>query len=763
MDAARIMGVVVLVQGQTPPKPINENSLGLVFTNGTVLPPEGVFTIGNIPFVIDTAAHRILRYDPFEQWPPESTSFSPSARATIGQDAAQQDAPLANRNLSEPNASSFALPGAGVFAGGETYIVDSGNNRVLVLPDLSTGPPLTTSDPYRARRVLGQFSYEFRAPNFIEGREFAFGGIELLDGREVNLPSAAGVAIDTRSNPPRLYVADPANNRVLGFADARRVRPGDRADIVIGQRDCYRRIVNSPSGSATQRTASSLRYPVGVAVDAQGNLWVADSGNSRVLRFAPPFENHPVACEPGGDPTQANLVLGQLNFNSQITDASDRTMASPYGIAFTIDGNVLVSDSTHNRVLLFTPPFTNGMAASRAFGQPDLNSTGAGNIDSRLNGPRGISTDTDDRLYVCDTGNNRIMIFSRAPGAGPDPRAAFILTRNLTSPFGVSVSPLSGDIWVANTGVAGASARTIVRYPKFDTLQASGDNSNYSMPGNAVLAVALDQFDNVFAADTTNRIAIFVPVMAAVNAANYKPRFPANTIGLSEAAPGMIASLFPYNYSFTDRTMNFNELPNPLPVPTELADIQVLVNDIPSPMFLVTPFQINFVVPMGVPSSGTAEFQVVQKSTGRVIAAAAVQMKEASPGLFTRDASGSGIVAALNEDGSVHSLQNRVAQPGVLQLFGTGQGFIPNAPPDGVPATGAISTPGRARVFVGGQECDVLYSGLAPNLVGVWQVNIRLNPNLVVAAETPIVVSISDISGINPANPAQIRPTIAIR
>jgi uncharacterized protein (TIGR03437 family) len=290
------------------------------------------------------------------------------------------------------------------------------------------------------------------------------------------------------------------------------------------------------------------------------------------------------------------------------------------------------------------------------------------------------------------------------------------------------VSKEIGEIWVANTGISGNNA--LLRYPRFDVLTAAGDAPDYQIASVAPVAVALDSFGNVITAELTHRLAFYFPIMVSVNAANFKPRL-GNVISPGEAAPGMIASIFPYNYSFTDRTMTFNESPNPLPVPTELADIRVLVNDVPAPLFLVSPGQINMVVPMSAPSSGRAEFQILQASTGRVIAAAAVEMREAQPGLFTASATGSGIIAAVNGDGAIHSLDNRVRQGEILSLYGTGQGFIPGAPLDGEPAPGPLETPDRPRVFINARECEVLYSGLAPGLVGVWQINIRLEASLV--------------------------------
>ncbi len=705
MDAARIMGFRQPVAGQPPPAPVNDQTVG-AFVGFRFLPANGVFTIGNVPFVVDTPVSRILRYAPFDQWPAEATQYSPAATAIIAQDTLTQTELRANRGLPEPSAATMNNPVAAVFANGQTYVVDAGNNRVLALGDISTGPLLSAGPPYAAQRVLGQLALEYRSPNLIEGRE---------------LNSPRGVAIDSSSTPPRLYIADFGNNRVLGYADARRVRPGDRADIVIGQPDFFRSLVNFPSNNSDIRDDASLNGPSGLATDSSGGLWVADTLNGRVLRFPSPFEQRGVI--------KADVVLGQLNFGSRNTDPTSRTMSAPWGLALSSQGQLFVSDAAHNRVLMFEAPFQNGKASSRVFGQPDFSSIGSGTVNNRFNSPRGIAVDTDDRLYVTDFGNNRVLLFARAPLAGNDPQASFTIAREVTQPLAVYVSPVTGEIWVTGQSPAG------LRFPNFNVLLISGDQPDFRMPVGGGLAVAQDQFGALYLADFNNRVAIHFPGLRVVNATNFLPR----------VAPGMISTMqvLTQGQIFSEDSANAE----PTAWPRELADLQVLVDDRPAPIQSITPTQINFQMPNSAPGSGTVDVLLFRPSQGRIIASQQIRMDVASPGLFTVNGSGNGAVVALNEDGAANTRQTPVPRGKVITLTGTGQGFIPDAPPDGTAAGGEVMTPFLPRVFAGGTtfvpDANIVYSGLAPGQVGVWQIKVKI-PDTVPPGETVVVVVAND-------------------
>lgn len=705
VPAARLLGV-----DENIPQPPTISELQLLPSTG------GLFPVGDGMGIADTQNNRLLVFPPVEQWVANQTY---QAAVEV---AGQPDFSSGAINQGDPTAGPGTLssPNDAFFFNNELYIADSLNNRVIVVPQNGTsfGP---------GTRVLGQDLFTLNAPNLVEGREFDF------VSSAGNLGDA-GIAVDLSSNPPHLYVADPYNNRVLGYNDLRNIKPGQKADIVIGQPDFQQILINYPTNNPNQPNASGLYHPVGVIVDTVGNLYVADSGNGRVLRFPAPFTNYSA-----GTISQADIVLGQQNFTSTIPDPTPRTMAAPYGVVFAHEHGLLVSDIAHNRVLLFPgtyDTFTSGEAASLVFGQPDFNSSAAGSAQDQLNSPRHIAVDSDDRLYVADTGNGRVQIFDHAPTASPDPTAAYSLTSGLRNPAGIYVSDLTGEIWVAD-----ASSQQASRFADFTQLVAGHGTANATISDQlSPRAVVEDAWGNLFLADTGNRVIIYYPGLGALNDANY--------LNENALAPGMITAVY--------STGNYQQfggqatVVNSLPLPTTLNGVQVLFNGSPAPLYYADPNQINFQVPMAAPQSGTADLQVLEAATGRILGDTTVSMNPSIPGLFTQTATGSGTVAALNQDNTVNGPTNPAVQGSVLQIFGTGQGYIPGAPPDGTATPGPLSTPNAPFVIIGIDRVDgsaILYSGLAPGLVGVWQVNVQIPLDVITTPTNPTQV-IVDLNSV---------------
>ncbi len=723
----RVMGVVA-----APNAPlVSESTLGAVASNGQAVAPEAIFFIGDNPYVVDTGNARILGYQPFAQWPAESAAFSPPAQTIIGQkDFASAQS---NQGLAQPNAATLAGPqpnpfvggpvGAALDGAGNLYVVDSGNNRVLAFPKSQLGQPLGTLST--ALRLLGQSDFQYNSLNWIDGREVGFSSNTGSCNANGTLPFLLGgsAAIDGVSNPPHLYIADPLNNRVLAYRDYRKVNADVKADLAIGQPDLATALINYPSNSPTQANAQGLWSPEGLAVDGRGNLYVADTCNARVLRFPAPFAQ----TNPGLP--QANLVLGQTGLSGQpIKDVSAQTMKSAYGLAFTAAGNLVVSDPLANRVLYFEKPvaatgaassdFESGQGATSVLGQPNFNSSVAG----VLSGPHQIGVDSNDQLYVADTGNNRVAVLPSVSAAGANPAVLFSIA-GLQSPAGVFVDPLSGAIWVTDTGANRvfeytSAASIIENAAPAATLSAFGP-----------VSVATDPFGNpVIAEAGANRLGFYYPAIdyttsaggvagrLSGNAANFFGRF----------APGMLASIFSFPSSpFGGTTASFSGAP----ISTALGDLLVSVGGTPSPLLYVSPSQINFQVPEATSAGGVTEIQVARVSTGQVLASWLFPIDAVSPGLFTVDGSGSGQVAALNQDGSVNNGANPAKAGSVVTLYGTGQGAIAGMPPDGHGAEGLVETPETPKVFINSgfvAAGDVQFSGLAPGFAGLWQINVKM-------------------------------------
>jgi uncharacterized protein (TIGR03437 family) len=692
---------------------------------------------------MDSAANRIVVYPAVDSWQSEFTQFSPTASAVVGQDTFTDF--KSNKGV-ETSAGSLSGPSDAALAGGELFVTDSGNNRVLVF---SSGPGGLSGT---AARVIGQLDFPDRAPNLTEGKEF-----DLVPSSGIS-----GTAIlDLTATPPHLYVADSGNNRVLGFKDFHAAVAGQTADIVIGQPDLSRSTVNYPSADSTLPNAQGLNGPTGLALDSAGNLYVADTFNARILRFPAPFASGTKTLE------TADMVIGQSSFTSTVTDPTERTMASPISLAFTkdgadaskSDGYLIAADISQNRVLFFPKPFSTGMSATKVIGQPGFNSTATSVDATRLSAPRGVAVDPQDRVLVADTGNNRVQFFDtlqNLPNTFATP--SFSLAAGLSSPVSIGMAP-DGQFWVANGGANG-----LLHYPAHDQLLLRNYASDASLPAIAPRSAFVDSFSNLLIADGVNRVLYFAPGLGVVNAANY--------LAGRALAAGAFAAVFPAGSSNNILSTGTASAPSGVfPLPTTLAGTQVLVNNTPASLFYVSPGQINFPLSLTLPTAGTVDVQVVNQSTGQVYGGAEVPLNTASPGLFTLSGSGSGGVAAINtDDGSINAPNNAVARGHYVTVFGTGQGPVANPPAEGTAAPGVVPTATNPQILLGAApnaiavpDANVQYSGLAPTLVGVWQINVLVPANAPSGNSVPIKVLMNSIPSDNTASPGQVAATIAIK
>ena len=681
--------------------------------------PRGLFCVGDSLFVIDTHFNRIVSYDPLSTWQVSTTAgvYAVKMKAVFG----QKDFNTATANgypLVEPSASTYSTPMAGVASDTEVFLVDTSNNRVLAHPYYSDSASIGP-----ATRVLGQYELCLRAANLIDGYEFGgtSGYLPVTSTTYRTVPLGPKAALDRSVSPPRLYVADTLNNRVLCFANARTAQSGvanpDQAILQLGQVDFRRSLVNSPTNDPNLPTASGLNQPAGILVDGDGNVWVSDTGNGRVLRYPNPFTRTDGALTP-------DLVLGAATFEAPtVTTPSRDRFASPTGLALTRAGNLVVADPGFNRVLLFKQPFSNGQAADVVLGQVDGASESMGKGDGQFSSPMAVALDSEDGLYVADTINSRIQVFDNVEMQTDGAPAVYSLAAGV--PLGVTVSPTSGEIWVADW------SQGVRRYPNYTQILLAGKaTAAFYLAAYGAHSVLLDEETaSIQVLDSANRIAVHYPQLAVVNGVS----------GFSTVAPGMVAQLTASGLMLDSQT----DSASGSPLPTELADLWLTVDGQPAPLLEASGGTLRFIVPKQTPVSKDAEgsaFLLRRVSTGELLSFGRVQIKEVSPAVFyfgqnppLFDSTGAGQQAqakALNQDGSQNSSGNRAGVGQELTIFLTGYGNVPGLPDDGVAPDGEVSVDAPQVYLITTTSAQyaatVLSSTLDPANPGVWRVKIKV-------------------------------------
>lgn len=239
-----------------------------------------------------------------------------------------------------------------------------------------------------------------------------------------------------------LFVADTANNRVVGYSpipDA----PGGTATIVLGQTDF------SSTSPATSQTGLAL--PASASA-AEGRLVVADSGNNRVLIW----DNVPNLSG-----TPPDVVIGQSGFGGGNSGLDSDRLSFPTA-AVIASNRLIVADQNNNRVLIWNSvPTENGQPADVVLGQPDFFTREEGDDAEQMNRPSSVWSD-GFRLLVSDTGNNRVLYWQLFP-QDTGTEADFVIgqtdfgrsnsasgSSGLNTPYGVSSD--GSRVYIADSG-----------------------------------------------------------------------------------------------------------------------------------------------------------------------------------------------------------------------------------------------------------------------------------------------------------------------
>ena len=273
--------------------------------------------------------------------------------AVLRMDEAGGLARVADNGMTAGDRLSFPA-GVAVSASGDVYISDTVNHRI--------------------RKVSGGVL------DTVAGTGSAGLGGDNLPAAEAQLKDPLGVAVDADGN---VYIADTGNHRI------RKVSGGLISTVAGNARPGF-------SGDQNNGTEASLSFPSGVAVDAAGNVYIADTGNHRIRKVS-----GGLISTVAGD--------GTAGFSGDHGPATSARLSYPSDVAIDAAGNLYIADTGNHRVRKVSGGLIDTIAGNGVEGSAgDEGAAG----EAQLALPTSLSVDRDGTLYIADTGSERIRKIS---------------------------------------------------------------------------------------------------------------------------------------------------------------------------------------------------------------------------------------------------------------------------------------------------------------------------------------------------------------
>jgi uncharacterized protein (TIGR03437 family) len=463
--------------------------------------------------------------------------------------------------------------GVAVDSSGNLYIADSGNNAIREVTtdgnispfagnglasyygDTSTSTPTPPpqaglDDPQDvAVGPNGAIYIADTGNSFI--RAVANGAINFVAGSgSVGFAGDGGSATATTTNTgpgvalygPRAIAFDSAGNYYLADSGNGRIRKVNTKGIIttVAGNGTF-----AFAGDGSAATAANLNQPSGVALDSQGNIYIADTLNARIRKVSSSGTITTVAGNgllsysgDGGAATGAQLngPLGiaadnsgnlfiadsqngvvRIIKNGAIASVGGSTLLIPRSVATDAAGNAYVADVQDNRVRKIG---TDGTVTTYAGnGTNGFAGDGGPAANAQLSSPAAVAVDGAGNLYIADLGNLRIRKVSTngnistvagngSQGYSGDGGPA--INASLNTPLGVAAGP-SGNLYVVDS--ASHVIREVTLDGNINTIAGTGEPGFTGDGGPAASAqlasptgIAADPFGNIFFVDGTTRV-----------------------------------------------------------------------------------------------------------------------------------------------------------------------------------------------------------------------------------------------------------------
>ncbi len=701
------------------------------------------------------------------------------------------------------------------------------NGPTSVWPDAAGNVYIADYNNFRIRKVTAAGIISTVAGNGTQGN--AFSTVALAS--QLNFPRA--ITGDAAGN---LYIADLANHRIL------KVTPAGAASIVAGSATGGA----GYSGDGKPATQALLDAPSGVAVDAAGNLYIADQYNRRVRKVTPDGIINTVAgtfeSGDGGPAAKATLYYPtalalDANGNLFIADAATHVVRrmtragvistaagsgargfggdggpatsaqvfGPGGVAADTAGNLYIADFSNNRVRKVD---ASGNMTTIAGGSAGFAGDGSAATLAQLTSPNSVAVDAAGAIYIADAGNHRIRKIVRGTistiagtgVAGFNGDGGQATAAQLSTPYGVEVdsignvyiadtnnnrirrvSPAGVITTVAGTGTAGAAGdggpaisaqlrgprriaidrmgnlfipdavnhriRMVATNGSISTIAGNGTAGFNGDGGLATLAqlnspqgVAVDDSGNVFIADLSNhRVRKLTPVQVAPDVVRNGGSLLPGAVSAGEVVIITGTGLGP------DSTVSFDSGAGGS-VGASVGGTSVLFDGSFASVLSAQSTQVTALVPYGVAGKSSTQIQVEFQGVRSSAVSAAVA--DTAPGIFTADSSGTGQGVIGNQDASPNSPAQPAARNSLVTIMATGEGQTDPPGVDGKLAGDPAPKPVLpVSLSIGGVDAEVVsYGGVPGAYAGLFQVTARVPAGIDPGDRVSVVLTVGGAS-----------------